>query len=76
MNEIKIYISQNSAEILLRAAQDSSFLVDRPDWTVDDQSDLCFALARRDTDNKLTLTAKQFDWFCAEADWAIGEAHG
>lgn len=71
MNTIKIYISQQTADILLKAAQDDSFLIDREDWTTGDQSDLCLALQNRDENNKITLTEKQFAWFCAEADWAI-----
>jgi hypothetical protein len=73
---IKLYISDTAANILLKIAQDPSFLIDRDDWDEAEVENLCWALAHRDHDNRLTLSAKQFDWFCGEADWAIGEAHG
>jgi hypothetical protein len=76
MNNIKLYISRRTAEILLKIAQDPSFLVEKNDWTQKDVEEFCWALTSRDSENKLTLTAKQFKWFCDEADWAIGEALG
>ena len=51
-------------------------VIDRDGWNQTDVEDLCWALTNRDEDNRLTLSAKQFDWFCSEADWAICEANG
>lgn len=76
MSKIKLYISRRTAEILIKIAQDPSFLVENNDWTQEDVEALCWALTNRDSENQLTLTAKQFTWFCDEADWAIGEALG
>ena len=73
---IKLYISKSAVNILLKTAQDPSFLIDRDGWNQTDVEDLCWALTNRDEDNRLTLSAKQFDWFCSEADWAICEANG
>jgi hypothetical protein len=73
---IKLYISESAANILLKSARDPSFLIDRDDWDQADVEDICWALSSRDDANRLTLSAKQFDWFCSEADWAICEAHG
>ena len=73
---IKLNISKSAANILLKTAQDPSFLIDRDGWDQTDVEDLCWALTNRDDDNRLTLSAKQFDWFCEEADSAICEANG
>ena len=72
----KLYISKTAANILLKIAQDPSFLIDRDGWNQTDVEDLCWALSNRDEKNQLTLSAKQFSWFCEEADSAICEANG
>lgn len=71
----KLYISKTAANILLKTAQDPSFLIDRDDWVQTDVEDLCWALTNRDDDDRITLTAKQFTFFCEEADSAICEAN-
>ena len=73
---IKLYISKSAANILLKTAQDPSFLIDCDGWNEADVEDLCWALTNRDEKNQLTLSAKQFSWFCKEADSAICEANG
>ena len=72
----KLYISKTAANILLKTAQDPSFLIDRDGWNQTDVEDLCWALTNRDEDNRITLAAKQFTFFCEEADSAICEANG
>ena len=72
---IKLYISKSAANILLKIAQDPSFLIDRDGWNEADVEDLCWTLSNRDEDNRITLSAKQFSWFCEEADSAICEAN-
>lgn len=70
----KLYISKTAANILLKTAQDPSFLIDRDGWNQTDVEDLCWALTNRDEDNRITLTAKQFTFFYEEADSAICES--